>query len=98
MCGSPPKPKPVKEKPPQYLRNPWLDGLALGGVGAARSGRNALRIDLGTPGAAPSYVGLPTTQPIPQPSVGAYPLPSFFPSVGLGARSGGSGLNYARAK
>lgn len=39
-----PTPKPVEEKDPIYMRNPWLDGL---GIGAESRGRNSLRIDLG---------------------------------------------------
>ena len=43
MCtGSAPKPKKVEEVEPQYLRNPWLDGLA---IGKENSGRSSLRID-----------------------------------------------------
>lgn len=48
MCASPPKPKPVKEKPVQWLRNPLLDGLKIG----ANTGRSSLRTDLGSSGAA----------------------------------------------
>ena len=44
MCAKPPKPKKVEEKPVQYLRNPFLDGLSVG----AEPGRNSLRIDLGS--------------------------------------------------
>lgn len=43
MCMKTPKPKKVEEKPVQYLRNPFLDGLAIGQSG----GRNALRTDVG---------------------------------------------------
>lgn len=48
MCSTvkTPTPKPVKEKDPIYMRNPWLDGL---GIGAEARGRNSLRIDLGSP-------------------------------------------------
>jgi hypothetical protein len=43
MCKpSVPKPKKVEEKPVQYLRNPFLDAINIGG------GRNSLRIDLGS--------------------------------------------------
>lgn len=36
---------------PQYLHNPYLDGASMGGLGA-NQGRNSLRTDLGTAGAA----------------------------------------------
>lgn len=52
MCMKTPKPKAVKEKPVQYLRNPWLDGLAIG----AGQGRNSLRVDR-TGAAAPTAGG-----------------------------------------
>jgi hypothetical protein len=42
MCSKPPKPKKVEEKPVQFLRNPFLDGVNLDGQD---SGRNSLRID-----------------------------------------------------
>jgi hypothetical protein len=60
MCMSTPKPKKVVEKPVAYLRNPLLDGLAIGG-GTAQ-GRNSLRRDLGSSGAA--YVS-PYDKPLP---------------------------------
>jgi len=43
MCKTPKVKQPV-EKPVQYLSNPWLDGLAIGG----ERGRNSLRVDLGS--------------------------------------------------
>lgn len=45
MCNTvkTPTPRPVEEKDPIYMRNPWLDGL---GIGAEARGRNSLRIDL----------------------------------------------------
>lgn len=96
MCGSPPKPKKVEEKPPQYLRNPWLDGLALGGVGASRSGRNALRVDLGTPaGSAPNYgLGTPAAPQAPAAPSGAFAPPAGYtiPAyTGLALRGAGGG-------
>lgn len=45
MCMSSPTPSTPVTKDPVYLRNPYLDGLALTGAGAANTGRNALRID-----------------------------------------------------
>jgi hypothetical protein len=50
MCPKTPKVQQPKEKPVQYLRNPFLDGLALG----ANSGRNALRVELGSTGSPPT--------------------------------------------
>lgn len=50
MCMKTPKPKKVEEKPIQWLRNPLLDGLAIGG-GTAK-GRASMRRDLGVAGAA----------------------------------------------
>lgn len=95
MCSKPPKPKPVKEKEPQYLRNPWLDGLAIGGVQGARSGRNALRVDLGTPGAAPNYVGMPSARQPLTPATGAYSAASFGGSL---FRAIAAGLATSRSK
>ena len=37
----------AQKKPPQYLRNPWLDGLSIQGSGAS-TGRNSLVIAPGT--------------------------------------------------
>lgn len=50
MCAKPPKPKKVKEKPVQYLRNPFLDGINIG----RDTGRASLRIDLGQQAASPA--------------------------------------------
>ena len=50
MCTKTPKPQKVEEKPIQWLRNPLLDGLAIGG-GTAK-GRASMRRDLGVAGAA----------------------------------------------
>ena len=41
MCMKTPKPKVVPQKPVQYLRNPFLDGMTIG----ANTGRNSLRED-----------------------------------------------------
>lgn len=51
----------AQKKQPQYLRNPWLDGLSIQGGGAAATGRNSLAIDPGstTPTVAPASF-LPT--------------------------------------
>lgn len=42
MCPKPKAPEPPKDKPVQYLRNPYLDGLT---VGTRARGRNSLRTD-----------------------------------------------------
>jgi hypothetical protein len=44
MCTKTPKVNTPKEKAVQYLRNPFLDGMAL----SANTGRNSLRTDLPT--------------------------------------------------
>lgn len=76
MCTKTPKPAPVEEKKPQYLRNPLLDGLAIGGGQA--QGRNSLRIDrvtptpqlpapvAPTPALPPPGIVIPTTPRIPR--------------------------------
>jgi len=88
MCSSPHAPAPAPEKKPVYLRNPYLDGLAIGGGQA--QGRNALRIDRATPGApgssdsatVPRPASPPITTPIPVPGL---VIPSPRPRVGGGA-------------
>lgn len=56
MCPKTPKVKPTVEKKPQYLRNPFLDGLAFG----SNTGRNALRVDLGSQTPVPYQPPAPT--------------------------------------
>lgn len=47
MCTShTPKVEQPTQKDPVYMSNPYLDGL---GIGAESSGRNSLRIDMGSP-------------------------------------------------
>lgn len=47
MCtSSTPKVQQPTQKNPIYMSNPYLDGL---GIGAESSGRNSLRIDMGSP-------------------------------------------------
>lgn len=65
MCtASSPKPDQsavdAAKKPPQYLRNPWLDGLSIQGSGEA-TGRNSLVIAPGTvaPTAPPPTIRTP---------------------------------------
>ena len=94
MCSAP-KPKKVEEKKPQYLRNPYLDGLSIGGVGGIREGRNALRVDLATPGAAPDYLGVPSKRQPAAPSVGAFPV---FGAGYQDVWATSSGLNPLRIK
>lgn len=74
MCSKPKVPPPPKEKKPQYLRNPYLDDLA---IGAERSGRNSLRIDR-TSGAT----GLPSAIGMLSPVI-AQSAPSMSPGVVL---------------
>lgn len=79
MCSKPKAPKPIKEKEPQYMRNPWLDGLAIGGLGGIRTGRNSLRVDLGGTNASTGLAIPQPTQPA-TPVSGAYPAPVTAPS------------------
>lgn len=81
MCMSTPKPKKVVEKPVAYLRNPLLDGLAIGG--GTSQGRNSLRRDLGSSGAA--YVS-PYDKAPPAPAP-AGPT-SGVPAAPTGGRAG----------
>lgn len=62
MCPKSPKVPETKETKPQYLRNPFLDGLAIGG--GQSIGRNSLRVDPGT-----SVLTAPTPKPIATPGV-----------------------------
>lgn len=81
MCtASAPKPDQsavdAAKKQPQYLRNPWLDGLSIQGAGE-NTGRNSLVINPGTSAPSPG-----TTPPLT--------LPIFTtPNTGLGLGSGG---------
>jgi hypothetical protein len=77
MCPKTPKVKPVEEKTPQYMRNPFLDGLALG----ASKGRNSLRVELGSTSPSVPY----------QPSPGVV-IP-ITPNSSLGFGGGTTGTN-----
>lgn len=48
------------KKQPQYLRNPWLDGLSIQGAGE-NTGRNSLVINPGTKAPAPGTTPIFTT-------------------------------------
>lgn len=76
MC-KPPKPKAVAEKPIQYLRNPFLDGLSI----TRSQSREALRRDMGT-GAA--YVNPYDTTPGAVPGKPVDPMGPVKPASGLG--------------
>ena len=83
MCMKTPKVNQPTDKPPQYLRNPFLDGLAIG----QGQGRNSLRIDRvqSTPaanGEAGKLVQLP--EPLP-PTGGSHGL--FIPPTKVGSNN-----------
>ena len=81
MCTSTPKPKTVKEKEPQYMRNPWLDSLTMNR--AATVGRNSLRTD--------SSRRITPTSALPPPMAPFMPPPiPRDPSVSNFARIGGN--------
>lgn len=70
MCSKTPKIPQPKDKPVQYLANPYLDGLAIG----SERGRNGLRIDQGSNASASppraimnglSGLAIPTVAPTP---------------------------------
>lgn len=82
-----PTPRPVTEKDPIYMRNPWLDGL---GIGAEARGRNSLRIDLGGPSRRPR--GTPSGSPGGSPGAGVPGLPWLRP----GGVTGGTSTGLAR--
>lgn len=83
-----PTPRPVEEKDPIYMRNPWLDGL---GIGAEARGRNSLRIDLGGTARRPGAV--PATQPTtPRPRI-AVRGGGGLGGLGVGGGTGGRGLS-----
>lgn len=70
------------QKPVVYMRNNYLDGL---GINAEQSGRNSLRIDLGSP-----------TPMKPQRTGGPLPpQPIVTPNLGIGGL-GGPGGPYRR--
>lgn len=86
MCSAPKMPKPdpaavaAANKKPQYMRNPWLDSIAIQGSGV-NEGRNDLVIEPGT--RAPD----PNAKPIAPPN--AKPDPFF--NLGLGGTAPGAG-------
>jgi len=83
MSSSPkPQPAPKDDKKPIYMANPYLDGL---GIGAESSGRNSLRIDMGSPVPTPN---------MPRPVV-RVPGGGGLGIGGLGGGSGGGGLGIA---
>jgi hypothetical protein len=63
MCSTvkSPTPKDPVKKDPIYLRNPYLDGL---GINGEATGRNSLRIDMGTPASTRANT-TPTTPALP---------------------------------
>lgn len=88
MCTKTPKVNQPKDKPVQYLRNPFLDGLSIG----QGRGRDSLRIDpgsriapVGDPGKLVQIPGEPAA-----PDTGNHGL--FIPPP-----KGGSGANRGRA-
>jgi hypothetical protein len=94
MGAMTPKPKKVKEKPVQYLRNPFLDSLSIGND----AGRNSLRIDLGSPSSsvARPFEGTPTGRSNQKTS--SNPLggiPSTLPGLVIPTRLGRGGA-YAQ--
>lgn len=77
MCSvKAPKPPKDSTKPVQYVRNPYLDGLAI----QQATGRNSLRIDL--TGSGPAS----TAQPATRSPVGVSP-PTRIPTPVTGGRS-----------
>lgn len=80
----------AEKKPPQYLRNPWLDGLSIQGAGEA-TGRNSLVIAPGTKPPSANTNAPPTTPPI-------WNSPNT--NLGIGSRGGfaggGGGLGIFR--
>lgn len=86
MCAKTPKAAPITQKDPVYLRNPFLDGVKIG----AGTGRNALRIDLGS---GPQTGQNPPT--IKNPIESTLPIKNPFTTPtapGTVAPSGGAGL------
>lgn len=89
MCSAPKMPKPdpaavaAANKKPQYMRNPWLDSIAIQGS-AANQGRNDLVIDPGT--------AAPLTNVKKAPPYNSNPNP--FYNLGLGGTSGSGGGGY----
>ena len=88
MCTKTPKVQQPKDKPVQYLRNPFLDGLAIG----QGQGRDSLRIDLGSrPAQRPvGDNGRLTQLPTPLPGNTPRTTPGLFippPKGGGGGRT-----------
>lgn len=86
MCAKTPKPKKVEEKPVQYLRNPFLDDVSIGND----TGRNSLRIDLGSQRTARPFEGSTTgASPKTDPMRGAVPT---VPGLLIPSRRRGGGV------
>ena len=84
MCTShAPKVEQPEQKKPVYMSNPYLDGL---GMGAESSGRNSLRIDMGSP--------VPTSASITNP-IYSPPLGGGYSGLGM-ALGGGLGIGRTR--
>lgn len=71
----------AQKQTPQYLRNPWLDGLSIQNNGMA-AGRNSLVIQPGTK--APPVTPTSTVNPVP-----AFAAPNT--NLGLGSGGGFAG-------
>jgi hypothetical protein len=81
MCMSSPSiPTPVT-KDPVYMRNPYLDGLALNA--SANTGRNSLRIDKSTDNVPRAVTPAPG---IPAPRMVGVVVPNTQPGTAAGAR------------
>lgn len=73
------------QQKPQYLRNPWLDGLSIQGAGES-TGRNSLVIGRGTQAPSPA-----TNAPITSPPIWNMPTTN----LGIGSGGGFSGGGFS---
>ena len=87
MCTKTPKVQQPKDKPVQYLRNPFLDGIAIG----QGQGRDSLRIDRGTPTPRPVGGDPGRLTQIPTPLAPSTPrtTPGLYIQPGKGGGGGG---------
>lgn len=81
MCKAPKPPKQKEPDKPEWLRNPYLDRQEGGGgaLAALRTGRSALRIDLGSGLAirsAQAATSQPATAAIQSPQTNLYDAPA----------------------
>lgn len=93
MCTShTPKVEQPTQKPPVYMSNPYLDGLGIG----TNTGRNSLRIDMGSSVPTASSVSSYTPSPSVAGSYGNLTIGNYGGGAGVGGRGNALGIGSPR--